>query len=287
MWRVGDIAPTLTSPMLSGLISNIHLLGRPEIPRGPASPKMEEGLWGRSRAPAEPDAPGPSCIGGSAPHARAAKVETEGNKLCDQGGIDLDQTLPWPNPEDAAVVIISDDNETDFPIDTPQAASTLKVEPAWNPKRPLEGRSPCSSPPKKLATEEKEESLPSHEAVLPRGVMEEDILPKRYETFTSDNNWVQCIRCSFLGLEAGTTPSQRDNCTSSRFVPQVVASESDLPEVITDHWLPILRREGLLMECPLDQFTTRWTRSLCTLMKVYRNIFWWYYPPSLAKGHQA
>ena len=32
-------------------------------------------------------------------------------------------------------------------------------------------------------------------------------------------------------------------------------SESDLPEVITDHWLPILRREGLLMECPLDQFT--------------------------------
>ena len=33
-------------------------------------------------------------------------------------------------------------------------------------------------------------------------------------------------------------------------------SESDLPEVITDHWLPILRREGLLVECPLDQFTT-------------------------------
>ena len=44
MWRVGDIAPTLTSPMLSGLISNIHLLGRPEVPRGPASPKTEEGL---------------------------------------------------------------------------------------------------------------------------------------------------------------------------------------------------------------------------------------------------
>ena len=35
----------------------------------------------------------------------------------------------------------------------------------------------------------------------------------------------------------------------------MVVSESDLPEVITDHWLPILRRVGLLMECPLDQFT--------------------------------
>ena len=33
------------------------------------------------------------------------------------------------------------------------------------------------------------------------------------------------------------------------------ASESELPEVITEHWLPILRREGLLVECPPDQFT--------------------------------
>ena len=50
-------------------------------------------------------------------------------------------------------------------------------------------------------------------------------------------------------------PSRRDIDNLSRFVPQAAASESDLPEVITDHWLPILRKEGLLMECPLDQFT--------------------------------
>ena len=183
-------------------------------------------------------------------------METEGNKLGKQGGIDLDQTLPGPNSEDAAAVIISDDDETDFPIDTPQAVSTPKVELAWNQKRPLEDRSPRSSPPKKQATEEKDESLPPCEAVLPQGVMEEDILPKRYETFTLDNDWVQCVRCSLLGLEAGTMPSRRDIDTLSHFVPQAVASESDLPEVITDHWLPILRREGLLVECPLDQFTT-------------------------------
>ena len=81
MRRVDDIAPTLTSPMLSGLVSNIHLLGRPEVPRGPASSKMEEGLLGHSGAPARPDAPGPSCISGPAPHTQAAEVETEGNKL--------------------------------------------------------------------------------------------------------------------------------------------------------------------------------------------------------------
>ena len=182
-------------------------------------------------------------------------METKGNKLCKQRGIDLDQTLPGLNPEDIAAVVISNDDETDFPIDMPQAASTPKVKPAWNQKRPLEDRSPHSSPPKKQATEEKEESPPPHGAVLPRGVMEEDILPKRYETFTSDNDWVQCIRCSLLGLEAGTMPSIRDIDTSGRFVPRAVASKLELPEVITDHWLPILRRKGLLVECPPDQFT--------------------------------
>ena len=44
MQRVDDIAPTLTSPMLSGLVSSVRFLGRPEVPRGLASPKMEEGL---------------------------------------------------------------------------------------------------------------------------------------------------------------------------------------------------------------------------------------------------
>ena len=102
MWRVDDIAPTLMSPMLSGLISSIRLTGRPEVPKGPASPKMEEGLWGHGRAPAGPDVPGPSHIHGP--------METEGNKPLEQEGIDLDATIPAFNPEDAAAVIISDDD---------------------------------------------------------------------------------------------------------------------------------------------------------------------------------
>ena len=100
-----------------------------------------------------------------------------------------------------------------------------------------------------------EESQPPREAVLPKGVLAEDILPKRYEIFTLDYDWVQNIRGSLLGLEAGASPSRRDIDNSSCFVPQAAASKSELPEVITEHWLPILRREGLLVECPLDQFT--------------------------------
>ena len=112
--------------MLSGLISSVCFIGRPEVPQGPASPKMEEGLWGSSGAPTGPDVPGPSCIG--------RPMETEGNKPYEQGGIDLDTTLPVFTPEDAAAVIISDDDVTSFPADTPQAISTLKFELAWGQK---------------------------------------------------------------------------------------------------------------------------------------------------------
>ena len=183
-------------------------------------------------------------------------METEENKPLEQGGIDLNATIPAFSPEDAAAIIISDDDETSFPAGWPEAISTPKIELALGQKQPLEDESPCSSPPKKCTTEEKEESLPPHEAALPRGVSEENILPKRYEVLTSDYDWVQSIRGSLLGLEAGISPSRRDINNLSHFIPRVVASESDLPEVITKHWLPILRREGLLVECPPDQFTT-------------------------------
>ena len=194
MQRVDDIAPTLTSSLLSRLISNIHLLGRPVVTREPVSSKAEEGLWGCNRTPARPNVPGPSRNGGLVPHMQMAKVEVEENKPHEQGGINLDQNLLMPDPEEVAAVIILDDDEADLPIDMPQAASMPKGEPAWNQKRPLQDRSPRSSPPKKRATEEGEWSTPPHEAVLLRGVTEEDILPKRYETFTSDNDWVQHMR---------------------------------------------------------------------------------------------
>ena len=72
----------------------------------------------------------------------------------------------------------------------------------------------------------------------------------------ADTSWVQHMRCSLLGLEARTTPSRKDINTSECFIPQAAASELDLPKVITEHWVPILQEEGLLVECPPDQFTT-------------------------------
>ena len=134
MQRVDDIAPTLTSPLLSGLISNIRLLERPVVSREPVSSKVEEDLWGCNGTPTGPDVPGPSHNGRLVPHMQMAKVEAEENKPHEQGGIDLDQTLLGPDPEEVAAVVISDDDEADLPIDMPQAATTPKGEPAWNQK---------------------------------------------------------------------------------------------------------------------------------------------------------
>ena len=126
MRRVDDIAPTLMSPMLAGLVSSICLTGRPAVSKGPASPKTEEGLWGRGGAPAWPDVPGPSHIGGP--------METEGDKPLEQGGINLDATIPAFTSEDAAAVVISDDEVTSFLGGWPEAISTPKIEVAWGHK---------------------------------------------------------------------------------------------------------------------------------------------------------
>ena len=119
MRRVDDIAPTLTSPMLAGIASSVRLTGRPAVPKGPASPKTEEGLWGRGGAPAQPAVPGPSHIGES--------MEIEEDKPLEQEAIDLDVTIPVFTSEDAADIIILDDEVTSFPGGWPEAVSTPKL----------------------------------------------------------------------------------------------------------------------------------------------------------------
>ena len=248
MQRVGYIAPTLTSPMLAGIASSIRLIGRPAVPKGPESPKTEEGLRDRGGAPAQPAVPGPSHTG--------RPMEIEGKKLLEVETIDLDATIPADLPEDAADVIILDDDVLDFPGNYLEAISTPKMEVASGYKRPSEDTSPHSSPPKKRAAEQMEESPPPHEVSLPRGTKEKDLLPKRYEVFSSNYEWVQDIRGSLLGLEADDSPTKKQIESSSHFRLRMAASEMGPPEVIAGHWLPLLRKEGLLVEGPPEQFTT-------------------------------
>ena len=57
--RVDDVAPTLTSPLLSGLIGSLDQLERLGIPGEPAPFKADENLWSLSGVPPKPDVPGP------------------------------------------------------------------------------------------------------------------------------------------------------------------------------------------------------------------------------------
>ena len=115
------------------------------------------------------------------------------------------------NPKDIADVIVDDDDDDlDLTIEEPQAISTPVVEPTPRRKRSLDNQDSSWSPSKKRATKEEGMSTPHQEEDLPKGVKLEDILPKRYDTLSGDNEWVQKVRCSLLGLETGTTPSKED-----------------------------------------------------------------------------
>ena len=131
--RVDDIAPTLTS-LLSGLVSNVCQLQRPEIPGKLAPFKMDEDLWGHGRAPAKPGAPGPSHDGGMVPEMQAGEGEALENRPRDQGESDQDKPLSEPDLEEVAGVIILDDEDIDLTIEVPQAASTPISEPVLSQK---------------------------------------------------------------------------------------------------------------------------------------------------------
>ena len=235
--RVTEIAPTLTPPILAEITSSMHLPEGPTMPEGPETPKAQEGLQGGGEALVQPAIPGPLHM--------AEPMEMEEEKPLGALPIDLDATILTNLPEDPADVIVLDDNEASFTDSYPEAISTPIVESASDLKRSSEETSPSTSPKKKQATK----------AFLPKGTTEKDLLPKRHEVFTSDYEWVQHMRGRLLGLEANDSPSKSQIECSSCFRLRTTASETEPPEVVAEHWLDSLREEGILVECPPNQFT--------------------------------
>ena len=197
-------------------MDNIHRLEKPEIPIKPIRFEAEEGLGGSGWVPPKPEAPGPSRDTGVIPQMLASEGEVPKSETLDQGGSRCEQLLFNVNPEEVAEVIILDDEDTYLTLEVPQAASMPVGEPAHHRKRSPEDQDPPSSPSKKQATKEEGMSMPYQEEALPKGVRIEDILPKRYETLSGNNEWAHRVRCSLLGLETGTIPS-KENINSSKW----------------------------------------------------------------------
>ena len=254
---VNDIAPVLTPSLLFGLVGNIRGLEKPEIPTQPIPFEAGDGVGSHGWIPLKSEAPGSSHDMGMTPQTPTRKGEVSKHEPPDQGTSQHDQLMFKVNPEDVAEVIVSDDDDLDLTLERPQAISTPASEPAPCRKQSADNQDPPLSPSRKCATKEEGMSTPHQEEALPKGVRLKDILPKRYDTLSGDNKWAQRVRCSLLGLETGTTPSEEDINSSKRFTPQATAWETEPPEIITDHWLLILQEQGLLTEHPPDKLTSR------------------------------
>ena len=216
---VDDIAPALTPSLLSGLMGNIRRLKKPEIPTQPIPFEAEDGMGGCGWIPPKSEAPGLSHTLGMTPQTPVSKGEVSKCEPLYQGRSQHDQLMFKVNPEDAAEVIVSDDDDLDLTLKEPQAISKPASEPAHCRKQSPDDQDPSSSPSRKCATKEEGMSTPHQEEALPKGVRIEDILPKRYDTLSGDNEWAHRVRCSLLGLETGTTPSKEDINSSKWFIP--------------------------------------------------------------------
>ena len=207
-WRVADIAPTLTSPILAGIASSMRLPERPTMPEEPGTPEALERPQGGGGAFAQPAIPGPLHVD--------EPMEMEEEKPLGILLIDLDATILTNLPKDPADVIVLDDDDPSFTNSYPVGVSTPIIESASDRKWSEEETSPSMSPQKKQATEGTVDP-PSPPVSLPKGTMEKDLLPRRHEVFSSDYEWVQRVRSRLLGLEANNSPSKSQIDHSSCF----------------------------------------------------------------------
>ena len=120
--RVDDIAPTLTSPLLSGLVGNLNQLERLGIPGEPTPFKVDENLWGLGGVPPKLDLPSPSPDEGIASKRPASEGEAQGTEPPGQG-----ESHQESEQDDITEIVISGDDEST--IQEPQGSSTLRSEP--------------------------------------------------------------------------------------------------------------------------------------------------------------
>ena len=247
------MAPVLMPALLSGLAANIVGLERPASSPLSASFEVKDSMKGFGGGPPMSGAPEPSHDGG--PDVPVSDSMDDVIKYEPYSQETSQQLSPIPdvNLEDIAEIIIDDSNDLDRTIEELQSPVT---EPTPSKKCGRDEPASSSFPSKKRATQEPTTATPLEDD-LPSSVRLVDILPKRYDSLSSDHPWVHKVKCSLLGLEVGTIPSREDIDSSKRFVLRATCKESEPPDIITEHWLPVLQEEGLLMECPPDQFTMK------------------------------
>ena len=196
------MAPVLMPALLSGLAANIVGLERPTTSPLSASFEVKDSTKGFGGGPPVSGAPGPSHDGG--PDIAVSDSVDDVIKYEPYSWETSQQYSPITdvNPEDIAEIIIDDSDDLDKTTEELQSPMT---EPTPSKKRGKDEPASSSSPSKKRVLQEPTMATPLEDD-LPSGVRLVDILPKWYDTLSSDHPWVHKVRCSLLGLEVGTIP---------------------------------------------------------------------------------
>ena len=245
--RVGDIPQTLTSPLLPSF-PVLEKLRPGQPPPPPAAQQPEETDSPQSPSPDEEDGVDIK------PHPRTMLVQfpfqkrkvggpqrTPSKESTGQFGVSSDK-------EDESVVTVSDDGSDQ------DGASTSTGQPVPTPsrKRRLEGK-PSDAPPTKKPTDG-DETAPDQEQNLPAETTKDLLTWVRNELYGKDYPHVKEVRARLLSLAHGETPTDAQINASSRFALRPAVTEKEVPDIVTDYWMPFLRKNNRLADCAPEEF---------------------------------
>ena len=168
-------------------MGSIRGLEKPEVPAQPIPFEAGVDMAAREWIPPKTEAWGPSHKAGMIPPTPVSQGEVSKCKPSDKGMSQRDSLVFEVDLEKVAEVIVYDDDDLDLILKVPLTISTPANEPAPRRKRGAEDQDSPSPPLNKHATKEEGMRTPYQEEALSKGVRLKDILPKRYDTLSGDN----------------------------------------------------------------------------------------------------
>ena len=245
--RVGDIPPALTS----SLLPSFPFLEKPRPGEPPSPPAAQQPEETDSPQSPLPDEEGEADI---QPHRQKMLVQFPFQKrkaAGPQGTPSKESTGRFgvsSDKEDESVITVSDDGSD------PDGASTSTgwTVPTSSRKRSREGGPSDALPTKKPA--DRDETAPQQEQNLPAETMEAVLITTRNELYGKDYPHVQEVQARLLGLDPDITPTDAQINASPRFALHPAAVEKDVPDIVTDYWMPYLEENDRLADCPPEEF---------------------------------
>ena len=245
--RVGDIPSALTS----SLLPSFPVLEKPRPGEPPPPPVAQQPEETDSPQSPLPDEEGEADI---QPHRQKMLVQFPFQKrkvAGPQGTPSKESTGRFgisSDKEDESVVTVSDDGSD------PDGASTStgRTVPTSSRKRSREG-GPSDAPPTKKPAD-RDETAPQQEQNLPAQTTEAVLITTRNELYGKDYPHVQEVRARLLGLAPDVTPTDAQINASPQFALRPAAVEKDVPDIVTDYWMPYLEENNRLADCPPEEF---------------------------------